>query len=65
MYVGVEWTNPPENVRAALNTHPKFKAFDNVPGPDLAVSVRIITRAAARRIVMRRSSTRRSAASRP
>ena len=48
---GVEWTNPPEHVRAALNTHPRFKAFDNVPGPDLAVSVRIITRQAARRIV--------------
>jgi isocitrate dehydrogenase (NAD+) len=51
MYVGVEWTNPPDNVRAALNTHPRFKAFNSVPGPDLAVSVRIITRAAARRIV--------------
>ena len=33
MYVGVEWTNPPENVRAALNTHPRFKAFNSVPGP--------------------------------
>jgi isocitrate dehydrogenase (NAD+) len=51
MYAGVEWTNPPENVRAALNSHPRFKAFANVPGPDLAVSVRIITRNAARRIV--------------
>jgi isocitrate dehydrogenase (NAD+) len=51
MYAGVEWTNPPENVRAALATHPKFKAFAGVPGPDLAVSLRIITRAAARRIV--------------
>jgi 3-isopropylmalate dehydrogenase len=51
MYVGVEWTNPPENVRGALNSHPRFKAFAGVPGPDLAVSVRIITRNAARRIV--------------
>jgi isocitrate dehydrogenase (NAD+) len=51
MYAGVEWTNPPDNVRAALNTHPKFKAFFQVPGADLAVSVRIITRPAARRIV--------------
>ena len=51
MYAGVEWTNPPENVRSALATHPKFKAFAGVPGPDLAVSLRIITRAAARRIV--------------
>jgi len=51
MYAGIEWTNPPENVRSALASHPKFKAFANVPGPDLAASVRIITRPAARRIV--------------
>ncbi len=51
MYAGIEWTNPPENVRAALSTHPKFNAFAGIPGPDLAVSVRVITRAAARRIV--------------
>src|ERR1700752_819205 len=51
MYAGIEWTNPPDIVRNALNSHPKFKAFAGVPGPDLAVSVRIITRAAARRIV--------------
>jgi isocitrate dehydrogenase (NAD+) len=51
MYAGIEWTNPPEIVRNALNSHPKFKAFANVPGPDLAASVRIITRPAARRIV--------------
>src|SRR5882762_682979 len=51
MYAGVEWTNPPENVRATLNSHPRFIAFANIPGPDLAVSVRIITRPAARRIV--------------
>jgi len=51
MYTGIEWTNPPENVRAALSSHSKFKTFAEVPGPDLAVSVRIITRSAARRIV--------------
>ncbi len=51
MYAGIEWTNPPEIVRNALNSHPKFKMFANVPGPDLAASVRIITRPAARRIV--------------
>jgi len=51
MYAGVEWTNAPENVRAALASHPRFKAFAAVPGPDLAVSLRIITRPAARRIV--------------
>jgi isocitrate dehydrogenase (NAD+) len=51
MYAGIEWTNPPENVRAALASHPKFKAFAQVAGADLAVSVRLITRSAARRIV--------------
>jgi 3-isopropylmalate dehydrogenase len=51
MYAGIEWTNPPEMVRAALMSHPKFKAFASVPGPDLAASVRIVTRPAARRIV--------------
>ncbi len=51
MYAGVEWTNPPEPVRAALATHPKFKAFAGVPPEDLAVSTRIFTRQACRRIV--------------
>lgn len=50
LYAGVEWTNPPEQVRAALATHSKFKPFSTVPGPDLAISVRIITRNAARKI---------------
>ncbi len=50
LYTGVEWTNPPQQVRDALNLHPKFKIFAATPGEDLAVSVRIITRAAARRI---------------
>src|SRR5438270_265348 len=27
LYAGVEWSNPPEQVRAALATHPKFKPF--------------------------------------
>jgi 3-isopropylmalate dehydrogenase len=50
LYAGVEWTNPPEQVRAALGTHPKFKPFAATPGPDMAISVRIITRKAARKI---------------
>ncbi|HLK33648.1 MAG TPA: isocitrate/isopropylmalate family dehydrogenase [Terriglobales bacterium] len=50
LYAGVEWTNPPEQVRAAFATHPKFKPFHNVKGEDLAVSLRIITRPAAERI---------------
>ena len=50
LYAGVEWSNPPEQVRAALATHPKFKPFAGVAGADLAISVRIITRPAARKI---------------
>jgi len=50
LYAGVEWTNPPEPVRVALSTHSKFKPFADVRGPDLAISVRIITRPAARKI---------------
>ena len=50
LYAGVEWTNPPEQVRAALATHAKFKPFASVAGPDLAILVRVITRNAARKI---------------
>ncbi|MFQ5495559.1 MAG: isocitrate/isopropylmalate dehydrogenase family protein [Phycisphaerae bacterium] len=51
LYGGVEWTNPPPQVRAALDTHPKMARFKDVPGEDLAISTRIFTRAACRRIV--------------
>lgn len=50
LYAGVEWTNPPDQVRGALATHPKFKPFAATPGPDLAISVRVITRNAAHKI---------------
>ena len=50
LYGGVEWTNPPDQVWDALDTHPKFAAFRNVPREDLAVSTRIFTRAKCRRI---------------
>jgi 3-isopropylmalate dehydrogenase len=50
MYAGVEWTDPPEPVRKAFALHAKFKPFAGVGGSDLAVSVRLITRGACRRI---------------
>jgi len=50
LYAGVEWTDPPEKVREALRLHAKFRPFDEIPGDELAISVRIITRPAARRI---------------
>ncbi|MCK4413464.1 MAG: isocitrate/isopropylmalate dehydrogenase family protein [Candidatus Eisenbacteria sp.] len=51
LYSGVEWTGPPEHVRQALDTHPRFKAYADVPSEDLAISCRIFTRSACRRIV--------------
>ena len=51
LYAGVEWTNPPESVRKALETHPKMKAFKGVASEDLAVSTRIVSRNASRRII--------------
>ncbi len=51
LYSGLEWTDPPEQVRNALATHPKFKPFSSVPSEDIAVSVRLFTRNACRRIL--------------
>jgi len=51
MYGGVEWTNPPAQVRDALNTHPRMKTFANVKNEDLAISTRILSRGATQRII--------------
>lgn len=51
LYCGIEWTDPPESVRKALAEHPKYKAFADVPSKDMAMSVRLFTRNACRRIV--------------
>lgn len=51
LYAGVEWTDPPSDVRRALALHPKFAPFANVTGGDLALTVRIVTREACRRIL--------------
>lgn len=51
MYAGVEWTDPPRQVREAFATHAKFRPFLDVPGPDLAISTRIVTRPVTRRIL--------------
>ena len=50
LYSGVEWTNPPKEVRDAFETHPKMKNFKNVPSEDLAISTRIVSRSACKRI---------------
>ncbi len=51
LYGGVEWTDPPQQVRDAFGTHKKFERFADTPGPDLAISSRIFTRNACHRIV--------------
>ncbi|GAB4370963.1 MAG: isocitrate/isopropylmalate dehydrogenase family protein [Acidobacteriota bacterium] len=51
LYAGIEWTDPPDQVVAAMATHPKWKAFADVPKQDIALSVRVFTRRACRRIV--------------
>jgi isocitrate dehydrogenase (NAD+) len=51
LYAGVEWTSPPSHVRAALGSHKKFAPFAETAGPDLAISLRVITRAATDRIL--------------
>jgi 3-isopropylmalate dehydrogenase len=51
LYAGIEWTDPPAVVRQAFAAHPKYKRFADVPGPDMAVSVRLFTRAACQRIL--------------
>jgi len=52
LYSGVEWTNPPDIVRAALDTHKKMASFADVPSEDLAISTRIFSRKACRRIIL-------------
>ncbi|UCC40887.1 MAG: isocitrate/isopropylmalate dehydrogenase family protein [Candidatus Aminicenantes bacterium] len=52
LYAGVEWTNPPDEVRSALETHPKMSKFKSTPSEDIAISTRIFTRKACHRIVL-------------
>jgi len=51
LYAGIEWTNPPDDVRNAMATHVKFKGFADVPSAEIAISTRVFTRNACRRIV--------------
>lgn len=51
LYCGLEWTNPPEQVREGLALHTKWKAFADCDPKDLAMSVRLFTRKGCERIV--------------
>jgi 3-isopropylmalate dehydrogenase len=50
LYCGVEFHPIPEQVREALNTHPKMRRFNNTANEDIAISVRLFTRAACQAI---------------
>ena len=52
LYGGVEWSNPPDIVYDALNSHPKFRQnFSGVPKEEISVSTRIFTKKATERIL--------------
>ncbi len=52
LYVGIEFHPLPDEVRTALkNNHKKMARFDDTPGEDIAVSLRINTRKGCRNIV--------------
>jgi len=51
LYAGLEWTNPPQQVRDAFALHPKFKGFADTPSEEMAISTRVFTLNACRRIV--------------
>jgi 3-isopropylmalate dehydrogenase len=51
LYAGLEWTNPPQSVRDAFAQHPKFKNFADTPSEEMAISTRVFTLKACRRIV--------------
>jgi len=51
LYSGVEWHPLPDEVRRALDTHPKMARYRAVKNEDIAVSARIFTRKGCQRIV--------------
>jgi 3-isopropylmalate dehydrogenase len=51
LYSGVEFHPLPQNVRDALSTHPKMKAYEAFSNEDIALSCRIFTRRGCQRII--------------
>ena len=51
LYAGLEWTDPPQQVYDALATHPKFKNWMKYDKSELAISTRVFSRTATRRIM--------------
>jgi 3-isopropylmalate dehydrogenase len=54
LYSGVEFHPLPDGVRAAIKDHnPSMARFDGVPADEIAVSLRVVTKLGARRIIQR------------
>jgi isocitrate dehydrogenase (NAD+) len=51
LYAGLEWTDPPQQVYDALATHPKFKNWLHHPKNELAISTRVFSLHATKRIM--------------
>jgi isocitrate/isopropylmalate dehydrogenase len=52
LYSGVEFFPVPDQVRSALTAcNPAMKRFDHVPAQEMSISLRVITKSSARRIV--------------
>ena len=51
MYAGVEFHPIPDDVKQALLKHPKMKKFADIPGDEMALSTRIMTKKGCTRIL--------------
>lgn len=51
LYAGIEWHPVPDNVRAAIDSHPNAKKFTGTSNDDMAASVRLFTRKGCQRIL--------------
>lgn len=51
LYAGIEWHPVPDNIRAAIDSHPNAKKFASTSNQDMALSVRLFTRKGCQRIL--------------
>ncbi len=51
LYSGIEWHPVPDNVRAAVDSHPAAKKFADTSNQDMALSLRLFTRKGCQRIL--------------
>jgi 3-isopropylmalate dehydrogenase len=51
LYSGVEWGSPSRRIRRAFRSHPGYQPFLEASEDDLAITARIVSRAASRRLL--------------